>query len=81
VLILTLVNKSFSKEREMIIKQLNFKERKKALQIAPKRSAVIPTLQKDTPRYSQLHKKIRRYCTKVLHGLFPLFERLPPKVT
>ena len=48
----------------MIIKQVNFKERKNALQIAPKRSAVIPTLEKDPPLLP-LHKKIRRYRTKV----------------
>jgi len=53
----------------MIIKQVNFKDRKNALQIAPKRSAVIPTLhksavtptaQKDSPL---LHKGIElEYC-------------------
>ena len=62
--ILTFVRKPFTKEREIIIKQVKFKDKKKALQIAPKRSAVIPPLQKDTPLLP-LHKKIRRYCTKV----------------
>ena len=62
--ILTFVRKTLTKEREMIIKQVNFKDRKNALQIALKRSAVILTLQKDTPLLP-LHKKIRRYRTKV----------------
>jgi len=61
---LTFVRKPFTEERKMIKNQANFKERKKALQTAPKRSAVIPTLQKDPPLLPQ-HKKIRRYRTKV----------------
>ena len=41
-----------------MIKHVQFKERKKALQIAPKRSAVIPTLQKDPPLS---HKGVDRF--------------------
>ena len=59
-----LCKKNFTEERKIMIKHVHFKERKKALQIAPKRSAVIPTLQKDPPLLP-LHKKIRRYHTKV----------------
>ena len=51
-----------------MIKHVNFKKRKPAIQIASKRSAVIPTLQKDPPLFP-LHKKITdhryRYHTKV----------------
>jgi len=63
--ILILVGKSFTKERKMITKQANFKERKKGSKIAPKRSAVISVSQKDSP-FIPLHKNIRRsfHCTK-----------------
>jgi len=46
---LTSVRKSFTKERKIMMKHVNLKERKKAVQIVSKRSAVIPTLQKDPP--------------------------------
>jgi len=53
-----LCKKTFYQRREMIIKQVNFKERKKAVQIAPKdrrcshftkRYAVTPTAQQGSP--------------------------------
>jgi len=45
------VRNVFTKERKMIPKQINIKERKTTPQIAPKRSAVISNAQKDSPYY------------------------------
>jgi len=46
--VVTFVGKSFPKERKMIMKQVNFQERKSP-QIAPERSALTSTSQKDSP--------------------------------
>ena len=61
VVILTSVRKSFTKERKIMMKHVNFKEQKKAVQIVSKRSAVIPTLQKELPLS---HKGVEVLSTK-----------------